>query len=97
MAPGGLMSLLWTAPRRGFSMVSGRLIWLPMRRSLVLTDESARHPFRASLPPHVREMRHEDAEPRAPWRALLQQGARDMRGFLSAYVACLAAVFAFLI
>lgn len=24
-----------------------------MRRSLVLTDETARHPFRASLPPHV--------------------------------------------
>lgn len=23
------------------------------RRSLVLTNESARHPFRASLPPHV--------------------------------------------
>jgi len=24
-----------------------------MRRSLVLTNETARHPFRASLPPHV--------------------------------------------
>ncbi|WP_296678772.1 hypothetical protein [Novosphingobium sp.] len=26
-----------------------------MRRTLVLTDEAARHPFRASLPPHVRQ------------------------------------------
>ncbi|WP_157812463.1 hypothetical protein [Novosphingobium kunmingense] len=26
-----------------------------MRRTLVLTDETARHPFRASLPPHVRQ------------------------------------------
>ena len=65
-----------------------------MRRALVLTDEAARHPFRASLPAHVRELRHEDAEPRAPWRASLLQ---DMRGFLSAYAAFLAATVAFLI
>jgi len=68
-----------------------------MRRALVLTDESARHPFRASLPFYTREWRHELAEPRAPWRELLRAGAADARGFLSAYVACLAAVAAFIL
>jgi len=64
-----------------------------MRRSLVLTDESARHPFRASLPAQWREQRHEAAEPRVPWRARLQA---DMRGFAQAYCACLLAVTAFI-
>ena len=64
-----------------------------MRRSLVLTDESARHPFRASLPPHWREQRHEEAEPRVPWRG---QFLVDVRGFAQAYVACLLAVTAFI-
>jgi len=36
-------------------MVSNGLIGVAMkRRSLVLTDEAARHWFRASLPPHIR-------------------------------------------
>ena len=61
-----------------------------MRRSLVLTDETARHPFRASLPPHVRELR---VEARVPWR---EQLWRDMRGFAQAYVVCFAAIFAFI-
>ena len=65
-----------------------------MRRSLVLTDESARHPFRAVQPPHGREMRHELAEPRAPWRAML---AGDARGFAQAYLACLLAVATFIV
>lgn len=64
-----------------------------MRRSLVLTDESARHPFRASLPPHWREDRHEAAEPRVPWR---EQLFADLRGFVQAYCACLLAVTAFI-
>ena len=51
---------------------------MTMRRHLVLTDEAARHPFRASLPPQWREMRHELAEPRAPWR---EQIFADVRGF----------------
>lgn len=58
-----------------------------MRRSLVLTDESARHPFLASLPPHIRR----DSEPvpsRMPWRFT----ADDLRLFLLAYCACFLAV-----
>ena len=64
-----------------------------MRRSLVLTQEAARHPFRASLPPHVFEARNWAAEPRAPWR---EQLWLDVRGFAQAYCACLLAVTAFL-
>jgi hypothetical protein len=64
-----------------------------MRRSLVLTDETARHPFRASLPPHWHEVRHEFAEPRAPWRARL---SADIQGFAQTYCACLLAVIAFI-
>jgi hypothetical protein len=64
-----------------------------MRRALVLTDEAARHPFRASLPPHWREDRDELAEPRVLWRTVL---ARDVRGFAQAYCACFFAVLAFI-
>ena len=66
---------------------------MEMRRSLVLTDESARHPFRASLPPHWREHRHENAEPRVPWR---EQIFADVRGFAQAYFGCFVAVAAFI-
>jgi len=62
----------------------------PMRRALVLTDETARHPFRASLPPHVREDR---VEARVPWR---EQLWRDARGFAQTYFACLLAACAFI-
>lgn len=64
-----------------------------MRRSLALTDEAARHPFRASLPPSWREERHELAEPRAPWRDRL---FADAAGFARTYLACLLAVTAFI-
>jgi hypothetical protein len=64
-----------------------------MRRSLVLTDETARHPMRAMLPPHARELRDERAEPRVPWRLTMWH---DMRGVAQTYVACLFAVTAFL-
>ena len=64
-----------------------------MRRSLVLTDESARHPFRAMLPPHARQLRVEAAEPRVPWRRQLWS---DVRGFAEAYCVCLATVTAFI-
>ena len=60
-----------------------------MRRALVLTQEAARHPFRASLPPHVFA---EGIEARVPWRETLWQ---DARGFAQAYCACLLAVTAF--
>ena len=66
---------------------------MAMRRSLVLTDESARHPFRASLPPHWREHRHETAERRVPWRDLLLD---DVRGFAQTYLACFLAITVFI-
>lgn len=63
-----------------------------MRRSLVLSDETARHPFLASLPPHVRGKR--EAIPLRPAWTVTQD---DVRGFVSAYFACLAAVAVFII
>ncbi len=64
-----------------------------MRRSLVLTDETARHPFRASLPPHVCALAADDLEPRVPWR---QRFYADVRGFAQAYCACFVATLAFI-
>jgi hypothetical protein len=65
---------------------------LAMRRSLVLTDETARHPFLASLPPHVRGA--SAPIPSRPGWAITQD---DVRGFVSAYFACLVAVAIFII
>ena len=63
-----------------------------MRRSLVLTDEAARHPFRTKLPSHVRRA---DAAPvEAP---LWQITASDVRGVATTYFATLAAVLAFIL
>ena len=58
-----------------------------MRRSLVLTDERARHPFLASLPPHVRlgEQPVAIARSQPGWM-------KDLRDFLAAYCACFIAV-----
>jgi len=64
-----------------------------MRRSLVLTDELARHPFRAALPPSVRAVSADDIEPRVPWRDSL---LADARGFAQAYCACFLAVATFI-
>ena len=61
-----------------------------MRRSLVLTDETARHPFRASLPAHVRDYQDE-IEPRVPWRRRLGLN-EDLRAFLLTSCACFLAV-----
>jgi len=57
------------------------------RRSLVLTDETARHPFRARLAPHVRSGA-------APVVIKREAGvtAQDVREFLMAYCACFMAV-----
>lgn len=63
-----------------------------MRRSLVLTDETARHWFRMSLPPHIkRELIPIPAE--SLWRLTMD----DVRGVASTYVAVTLAVFAFII
>ena len=59
------------------------------RRSLVLTSESARHPFRASLPAHVFEVA--PTSPRA-WR----MSRRDWRDVAGAYVAGFLAIAIFI-
>lgn len=65
----------------------------PMRRrGLVLTDESARHPFRASLPPHVKADIH-DIPAESLWRLTMQ----DVQGFASVYLAATAGILAFII
>ncbi len=60
-----------------------------MRRSLVLTDEQARHPFLASLAPHVRRggeaLVAAHAVPKPRWQ-------QDLKEFLMAYCACFIAV-----
>ncbi len=61
------------------------------RRSLVLTDESARHPFRASLPPHVKRDLHD-----IPAESLWRLTSDDVRGFASVYFATFAAVLVFI-
>ncbi|MCU0946824.1 MAG: hypothetical protein MUF47_01020 [Porphyrobacter sp.] len=63
-----------------------------MRRSLVLTDESARHWFRRSLPPHVKR----DLIP-IPAESLWRLTVEDVRGFGSVYLAATAAIFAFIL
>lgn len=64
-----------------------------MRRSLVLTSETARHVFRASLPPHALAIEDEEAVPsRMPWRMNLE----DVRHFMMAYCACLLGVSAYI-
>tara|TARA_R110002072_G_scaffold38314_26_gene111113 strand:+ start:970 stop:1161 length:192 start_codon:yes stop_codon:yes gene_type:complete len=63
-----------------------------MRRSLVLTDETARHPFRASLTPHVRKPEEGETSPQS-WRLT----ASDIRGVATTYFATFAATLAFLV
>lgn len=62
-----------------------------MRRSLVLTDEAARHPFLASLPPHVRMSLH-DREERSVWSL----SRDDVRGVVTTYFAVFAAALVFI-
>ena len=57
------------------------------RRSLVITDEAARHPFLARLAPHVRAGAKVQAAKRGSWFTL-----DDLRDFLMAYCACFLAV-----
>lgn len=62
-----------------------------MRRALVITDEAARHPFRMSLPQHVRRIVTDEPE-RPASRFTLD----DLKTFLMAYSACLLAVTTFI-
>jgi hypothetical protein len=62
-----------------------------MRRALVLTNEAARHPFRASLPPSA--LKVDEVEPRRFNRLALSE---DVRGFMLAYCACFLAVLTFI-
>ena len=62
-----------------------------MRRALVLTDEASRHPFRASLPAHVRSSEYEN-----PAESLWRLTQQDVRGFVSTYLACFAAALVFI-
>ncbi len=59
------------------------------RRALVLSDESARHPFLASLPAHVRRVER-DLDVRS------HTDGPGWREFLTTYTACLAAVAVFI-
>ncbi|MGX7926395.1 hypothetical protein ACWPMX_07460 [Tsuneonella sp. HG094] len=63
-----------------------------MRRSLVLTDEQARHPFRASLARHV--CRGGRIVPIRPSWAISRD---DVAGFVGAYFASLVAVAVFIV
>lgn len=63
-----------------------------MRRSLVLTDEQARHPFLASLAPHIRRGEAPLAVPRARPGWNRAGWMQDLRDFLMAYCACFIAV-----
>lgn len=66
-----------------------------MRRHLTLGDRTARHPFLAILPSHVRERTVLDSPP-SERRGALALTRDDVRGFANAYVACLVAVAAFI-
>lgn len=57
-----------------------------MRRALVLTDESARHPFRASLPPHV-AARANEIERTVPWRLRLSLTRKEAESVMATYAA----------
>lgn len=65
-----------------------------MRRSLVLTDESARHPFRASLPPHV-STRAGEVEHAVHWTRRLGLTRRDAQTIAATYCAGFVATTAF--
>lgn len=62
------------------------------RRSLVLVDEAARHPFLKRLPPHIRHGEGQIGNERPLWRFSMQ----EVREFLMAYCACFLAVTAFI-
>jgi hypothetical protein len=62
------------------------------RRALVLTDESARHPFRITLPPHVCATPVRDSL----LRSLKEAFQRDWRSVATTYCATFCAVTLFM-
>jgi hypothetical protein len=62
------------------------------RRALVITDDAARHPFLASLPPHVRKT----GEVRVIHRKKPTTSGNSIRDFLMNYCACFAAIAVFI-
>ena len=72
-------------------ILTGKLIIAVMRRSLVLTDESARHPFRASLPTRP-DLTRETIMRSTRW----SWAKNDWVGFVGAYVVCLGGALAFI-
>ncbi len=71
---------------------------MAMRRTLALTDETARHPFLASLPPHVRRGTEVAQQPSAQLsaRRAFRFDVQDVKDFLIAYCACFMAVSIFI-
>lgn len=67
-----------------------------MRRSLVLTDESRRHWYRASLPPHVLA-RANEIEPMVPWRLRLNVSRKELETVAATYVAGFVATLTFIL
>ena len=65
-----------------------------VRRALVVTDESARHPYRASLPPFVKAQAITLRTPLADLANRLPVQA--IKEFLLAYCACFLAVSTFI-
>ncbi|HEX5537697.1 MAG TPA: hypothetical protein VFX27_10930 [Sphingobium sp.] len=57
------------------------------RRALVLTSESARHPFRQTLPPHVL----------APLRDLRRRDDQDIKLFMMSFAAFFVATYSFIV
>lgn len=62
------------------------------RRSLVVTDAAAGHPFLASLPPHVRGSGDASADAGRRWPI----DPTSVREFLMAYCACFLAISLFI-
>lgn len=80
-------------------MVTKVLMLLLMRRALVLTNETARHPFRMSLPSSVTQMGAGEIEAQVPWRKRLglEIGREDVRTVLMTYCAGFLATTAYII
>lgn len=91
MAYASLTADLVSVPRRG-GRGRGPEAGNKGRRALVLTDESARHPYRGTLPPYVRADVID-----IPAERLWDLTRDDVRGFASTYVTVTAAVLAFIL